>query len=117
MMNVTAAAANAPAMAALQENGVRPASDAAGTTTTRSIIVVSVIRYLLRARFLIGAARVASDSPHTLNSRPGFEFRRVSDIGLLFDAKANGAATPSVRTGTRQPWSQQPMRRALRAAA
>jgi hypothetical protein len=35
---------NAPAMAALQENGVRPASDAAGTITSRSIIAVSVIR-------------------------------------------------------------------------
>src|SRR5262249_41995226 len=66
---------------------------------------------------VIGAARVASDSPHTLNSRLGFEFRRVSDIRLLFDAKADGEAAPSMRAGTRQPWSRQPMRRALRAAA
>src|SRR5262245_11073738 len=42
-MKVTAAAANAQAMAALQENGVRPASDAAGTNTSRSIIAVSLI--------------------------------------------------------------------------
>src|SRR5262245_45859711 len=69
------------------------------------------------AEAVIGAARVASDSPHTLNSRPWFEFRRVSDIRLLFDAKANGEAAPGVRAGTRQPWSRQPMRRALRAAA
>src|SRR5262249_46242746 len=65
------------------------------------------------AEAVIGAARVASDSPHTLNSRLGFEFRRVSDIRLLFDAKADGEAAPSMRAGTRQPWSRQPMRRAL----
>jgi hypothetical protein len=57
MMNVTAVAANAPAMAALQENGVRPASGAAGKTTSRSIIAVSVIKHSF-ARVLCPEPRV-----------------------------------------------------------
>src|SRR5215475_7744325 len=51
-MKVTAMAANVPAMAALQENGVLLASSAAGTMTSRSMKVVSVMGRLLRASSL-----------------------------------------------------------------
>src|SRR5262245_29009279 len=56
-MKVTAIAANVPAMAALQENGVLPASSPAGTMTSRSIKVVSVMGRLLRARSLASGSR------------------------------------------------------------
>src|SRR5436190_19342976 len=56
MRKVTAAAANAPAMAALQDSG-DPARASPGTTMSRSIIATSVMQFLL-ARVL-GAARVS----------------------------------------------------------
>jgi hypothetical protein len=86
MMKVTAVAANAPAMAALQENGVRPASDAAGTITSRSIIAVSVKSSLFEV------ARVASSS-HTLNSDATFEFHRRS-ARAAFLGKINHGTPP-----------------------
>src|SRR5262249_16033127 len=56
MRKVTAVAANAPAMAALQDNG-DPARDSPGTAMSRPITATSVMQVLL-ARVL-GAARVS----------------------------------------------------------
>src|SRR5262249_27555786 len=78
-MKVTAMAANVPAMAALQENGVLLASSPAGTMTSRSIKVVSVMGRLLRARSLAsGEPRLALDSSQSFNNPAGIEFRCAS---------------------------------------
>jgi hypothetical protein len=75
MRKVTAMAAKAPVIAALQDKG-DPTLPSLGTT-----IVVSVMKNSPSARVLaLEAARVASDSSQTLNSPAAFEFHRRSGI-------------------------------------
>src|SRR5262245_56956872 len=74
-MKVTAMAAKTPAIAALQENGVLLASSPAGTTTSRSIKVVSVMVDSFAQVLSLGEPRVALDSSQTFNNPAAIEFR------------------------------------------
>src|SRR5215475_12066343 len=78
-MKVTAMAAKTPAIAALQENGVLLASSAAGTMTSRSIKVVSVMVDSFAQVLSLGEPRVALDSSQPFNNPAAIGFRRDVD--------------------------------------
>src|SRR5262245_5771869 len=90
---VTAVAANAPAMAALQDSG-DPARDSPGTATSRSIIATSVMQFLLGASSQTWSCALCHGSACSRSTvRVAFEFHGIDNPQSCFFELSSKAGT------------------------